>query len=223
MASDEHSGNIRSNLGSDGKADRNDAFRLSPTDTICWYDHHAQEYAEQTRQVDLNGIRGRFLRHIPKYGEILDVGCGAGRDLRYFLEQGREAVGLDPSEKMAKLAAEYAGASVHQCRVQEFKPEKRFDGIWACASLVHVPRKELPDVFDQLSGWLRYRGALYTSFRMGEVQRSKRFFNDVNQEEAADLVRSVEDLVCREIWLTDDSRGRSGVKWINILADRQTQ
>ncbi|WP_251961174.1 class I SAM-dependent methyltransferase [Salinibacter ruber] len=190
--------------------------------TIRWYDRHAEEYAKWTRQIDLGGLRDQFLGLVPTDGRILDVGCGAGRDLKYFLGRGREAVGLDPSEEMARLASDYAETTVHRCRVQEFGPEEQFDGIWACASLLHVPEGELPAVFERLAGWIRQEGILYASFCAGEDRgQTARFFNDVGREEAAKLASGTKGLASQKIWVSEDSGGRDGVEWVNVLAKRQ--
>jgi SAM-dependent methyltransferase len=188
--------------------------------TVRWYDRHAEEYAEWTRQIDLSGLRGRFLSLVPEGERVLDVGCGAGRDLKRFSEEGWEAVGIDPSGEMARRAANYAGTVVHERRAQEFEPDGQFGGIWACASLLHVPREELPAVFRRLAGWLCLEGVLYASFRAGEGQdQEARFFNGVGREEVVDLTRGTDGLALQEAWTTGDSGGRDEVTWTNLLAE----
>jgi SAM-dependent methyltransferase len=194
---------------------------LGPTErTVRWYDRRAEEYAERTRQIGLGGLRDRFLALVPEGSPILDVGCGAGRDLRYFSGQGREVVGIDPSEEMARLAADYARATVHSCRARSFEPSRRFGGIWACASLLHVPEGELPDTFAHLGRWLQDSGVLYASFRTARAEESGRFFNEVSPKKAAQLAKGADGLSGTEVWTTEDASGREDVRWTNVLARR---
>lgn len=186
--------------------------------TIRWYDRRAEEYAEWTRQIDLSGLRERFLRHVPEGGNVLDVGCGAGRDAKAFLEEGYKVTALDASEGMARLASEYIGRQVHHCRVQDFEPEGAFNGIWACASLLHIPEAELPAVFERLAGWLRPGGVLYASFYAGERSDTERFFNEVSRAEVTRLLEDTDGLEREEVWRSGDAEGREDVEWVNALA-----
>jgi len=191
--------------------------------TIRWYDQSAEDYAEWTRGIDLSGLRGRFLAHVPEGGRILDVGCGAGRDAKAFLGSGYDVEAIDASEEIARLASEYIGRRVHHCRVQDFEPEGTFEGIWACASLLHVPEKELPAVLNRLAGWLRPGGVLYASFQAGERKGTERYYNDVSREEVAELIGTTQGLSGEEVWTSSDAEDREGVKWINVLARRPAE
>ncbi|MEF8796719.1 MAG: class I SAM-dependent methyltransferase [Salinivenus sp.] len=189
--------------------------------TIRWYDQHAEEYAEWTRGIDLSGLRARFLEHVPEGGHVLDIGCGAGRDAKAFLEQGYDVTALDASKEMARLASEYTQQEVLHRRMEEFEPETYFDGVWACASLLHVPKEKLPAAFDRLAGGLRPGGALYASFWAGERRGTERFFNEVSREEVASLIEETDGLGAEEIWRSGDAEGREGVQWINALSRRR--
>lgn len=104
--------------------------------TLRFYETNAEVYAEQTRGIDLAHLYKPFLKCIPRGGRILDVGCGAGRDLRRFMDDGFEAVGVDPSEKLAAIASEFSGCKVLVSGVQDLSFNQEFDGAWACASLI---------------------------------------------------------------------------------------
>ena len=134
--------------------------------TIAHYDRSAEAYWDGTRDHDVNQNYAALLDAIegdPPYS-ILDLGCGPGRDLRYFRSLGHDVVGLDGSAEFVAMARSYAGCEVLQQDFLAMKlPESRFDGIFANASLFHVPSQELPRVLAELSGTLRSRGVLFCS------------------------------------------------------------
>ena len=139
--------------------------RLSDT-TIAYYDRFAQAFWDGTRHHDVSQNYAAFLDAIegdPPYS-ILDLGCGPGRDLSHFRSLGHEAVGLDGSRHFVAMARSHS-----QCEVlrQDFLamqlPESRFHGVFANASLFHVPSQELPRVLLELFTTLRPRGVLFSS------------------------------------------------------------
>ncbi|WP_223536347.1 class I SAM-dependent methyltransferase [Pseudomonas sp. GL-B-16] len=143
------------------------------TTTLGHYNSTAESFREGTRDHDVSQNIDALLRHIQGEApfDILDFGCGPGRDLRTFTRMGHKAVGLDGSEKFAQMAREDSGCEVWQ---QDFLkldlPAERFDGIFANAVLFHVPRQELPRVLKQLWGALKPGGVLFSSNPRGENQ-----------------------------------------------------
>jgi SAM-dependent methyltransferase len=139
--------------------------RLSDT-TIAYYDRVAEAFWEGTRHHDVSQNCGAFLDAIqgdPPYS-ILDLGCGAGRDLSYFQSLGHEAVGLDGSQQFVIMARSHSQCEVlHQDFLAMRLPEGSFDGIFANASLFHVPSQELPRVLLELCRSLKPRGVLFSS------------------------------------------------------------
>jgi SAM-dependent methyltransferase len=102
---------------------------------------------------------------------VLDLGCGPGRDLAYFKSQGLKAVGLDGSPQFVEMARAETGCEVlHQNFIELDLPENRFDGIFANASLFHVPSQELPCVLRKLYTTLKSRGVLFSSNPRGNNQ-----------------------------------------------------
>ncbi|WP_223434926.1 MULTISPECIES: class I SAM-dependent methyltransferase [unclassified Pseudomonas] len=141
--------------------------------TLGHYNSVAEGFREGTRDHDVSQNIDALLRHIqgePPF-DILDFGCGPGRDLQTFTRMGHTAVGLDGSEKFAQMAREDSGCEVWQ---QDFLkldlPAERFDGIFANAVLFHIPRQELPRVLKELRGALRPGGVLFSSNPRGENQ-----------------------------------------------------
>jgi len=139
-----------------------------------YYTQHAEAYAHTTRTVDMAPLYARFLPHVPAGGLILDAGCGSGRDALAFLQQGYAVEAFDASPELAQLASQHAGIPVKVMRFQDVDDTARFDAIWACASLLHVPQAELPQVLGQLWHSLKPGGVFYLSFKLGEGERSQR-------------------------------------------------
>lgn len=134
--------------------------------TVADYDRRAEDYWSGTRAHDVRQNIEALLAAIegrPPFA-ILDFGCGPGRDLKTFAERGHEAIGLDGSARFAAMAREHSGCEVWQQDFQQLRlPPARFDGVFANATLFHVPRQELPRVLGELSTALKPRGVLFCS------------------------------------------------------------
>ena len=106
--------------------------------TLDYYNKNAISFIEGTLHVDFSTLQNKFASYIEKGGSILDLGCGSGRDSKAFLEMGYSVVAIDGSQELCKLASKYIGQNVLCSTFQEYSPEELFDGIWACASLLHL-------------------------------------------------------------------------------------
>lgn len=143
------------------------------TTTVEHYNRVADDFREGTRDHDVSQNIDALLRHIegPTPWQILDFGCGPGRDLKTFTSMGHVAVGLDGSERFAEMARTETGCEVLQQNFLELDlPPARFDGIFANAVLFHVPRQELPRVLLQLHATLKPGGVLFSSNPRGQNQ-----------------------------------------------------
>jgi SAM-dependent methyltransferase len=136
------------------------------TRTLAYYDQHAEDYRDGTRDHDVSQNIAALLRYIesePPF-TILDFGCGPGRDLKRFTELGHVAVGLDGAARFAAMARAYSGCEVWQ---QDFLrlelPDGHFDGVFANAALFHVPTQTLPQTLHKLRGTLKPGGVLFSS------------------------------------------------------------
>jgi SAM-dependent methyltransferase len=142
--------------------------------TLGHYNEHAESFWRGTKDHDVSQNRAALLEHLrglmPPY-RILDFGCGPGRDLKYFKDLGHEAIGLEGAENFVEHARSYSGCQVWQ---QDFLnltlPPQYFDGIFANASLFHVPSQELPRVLEELWMALKNDGVLFSSNPRGENQ-----------------------------------------------------
>jgi SAM-dependent methyltransferase len=141
--------------------------------TLAHYDEHARAYREGTRDHDVSQNIAALLRHIeaPPPFELLDLGCGPGRDLATFTALGHRATGLEGAPRPAAMAREYSGCDViEQDLLALDLPAGRFDGLFANAVLFHVPAQELPRVLGELHATLRPGGVLFSSNPRGDGQ-----------------------------------------------------
>jgi SAM-dependent methyltransferase len=189
-----------------------------------YYDDHVAEYVQDTQRVEMAELYEPFLRHVPARGRILDAGCGSGRDTRAFLVKGYDVVAIDASVQMVEAARVLTGRPVLQMRFQEIEWAAEFDGIWACASLLHLPRIEMDDVFRRLIRALKPGGVWFMSFKQGtgEGVRAGRFFNDYREDDLRALIDNYKQLMLLQLWTTQDVRkGRGQEKWTNAVVRRR--
>ncbi|MFZ4792404.1 MAG: class I SAM-dependent methyltransferase [Candidatus Competibacteraceae bacterium] len=187
---------------------------------MAYYEKHAQGFFDGTVSLDLSPLHLRFLAWLPGGGHILDAGCGSGRDARAFLEQGYQVTAFDAAPALAELASAYCGLPVQVLRLEEIDWQARFDGIWACASLLHLSLLELPPVLLRLAVALKPNGILFTSFKYGQGEREhgNRRFTDLDEASLAALVRIAPYFTILETWITLDRRPeRADDCWFNTL------
>jgi SAM-dependent methyltransferase len=193
-----------------------------PSDlTVAYYDAHALEYARATLGVYMAPLYEPFLALIAPGGHILDVGCGSGRDVLAFRGRGFRVTAIDASGEIAHVAREWTGQAVAVLRVQDLSYENEFDGIWACASLLHVPSDEVDDVIERLTRALRPGGSCYMLFKLGEAEevREGRLFHDYTEARLRLVIERHPLLALLRVWLTEDLRPvQRGRTWVNALA-----
>lgn len=185
--------------------------------TLNYYNDHAQEYFESTVNADMSECRNRFLKYLTPGSYILDAGCGSGRDSKFFLSEGYRVKAIDGSEEMCKFASQYLSQEVECLDFKELEFHNQFDGIWACASLLHVNKNDIQDVINRLHSALKEGGTLYASFKVGNGERTEngKYYNDLTKD---DITRLFKDYETLELWCSDDVRKNISNKWINIIA-----
>ncbi len=188
--------------------------------TIDYYDEHADEYIRSTFDIDMSALYQPFLSRLKKGQRILDAGCGSGRDTKAFLNLGYDVVPIDASPEMTIATRRLARVVAQQIRLQEITFENEFDGIWACASLLHVPFDELRDVIDRLVRATRCRGVLYFSFKEGKGERLEngRLFTDFMEKELIDFLSCQSEITLEQVWVTVDARPERTDRWVNVIA-----
>ncbi len=188
--------------------------------TLDYYDRNADVFAESTVGADLSDQRERFLAMLPNGALILDFGCGSGRDTKAFLERGFRAEAADGSPELCALASAYTGIPVRRMLFSELAAQEEYDGIWACASILHVPSRELPDIFRLMITALKPGGIIYISFKYGtfEGERNGRRFTDFTEDKFAAFLEQIPGLNLEEQWVSADVRpGRADERWLNLI------
>ena len=172
---------------------------------------------------NVNSLRERFLARVPRGGHILDAGYGSGRDARAFTVAGYQVTAFDASAEMIKRAAAYTGLDVRHMTFADMAWVEEFDGIWACATLLHVSRDELSSTFAGFARALRRGGAWYLSVKHGTDDRvvGERTFTDMTEQE---MQKRLEDagLSVADLWVTDDVRPGRADRWVNTVAVRNS-
>lgn len=194
-------------------------------DSIDYYERYANLYYENTVDIDMSEIIERFVELLPENADVLDLGCGSGRDAIALEEAGCYATLLDGSAEMCKLAEIAADKEVLHMRFDEMEFEEVFDGIWACASLLHVPKNEMDQIMGKVYAALKPEGILYVSFQYGEEERIQdgRFFSDYTQESLEEMLERHGQFEILDIWVSEDAMGREDRQWINALARKRKQ
>lgn len=188
--------------------------------TTEYYNRNARAYYDQTVNLDISNRYNQFLKLIPPNGIILDAGCGSGRDSLFFKQQGYSVVSFDISKELVDLASRLIGQEVLKMSFGDLDFKNEFHGIWANASLLHIPQEEMDDVLGKLSRALKKNGVLYASFKYGDAERTDgdRFFNDFNEEKLNLLMNRHKNLKIQNIWITEDVRAdRKNESWMNVL------
>lgn len=189
--------------------------------TIEYYNKNAEEFIQGTINSDMSKCYGMFLDYVKTGQTILDLGCGSGRDSKFFMELGFEVVSIDGSSAICKGASKYIGKEVICNRFEDIIYENEFDGVWASASLLHVKREALQNILKILSKALKINGYLYASFKYGNGERivGERFFNDYTENDIDLIININNGFECLNWYITEDVRNdRKGEKWLNIIA-----
>jgi SAM-dependent methyltransferase len=192
--------------------------------TRTYYLENAQEFYEGTVNLDMKYHYKSFLKVIPKGGKILDAGCGSGRDSIYFKREGYIVVAFDYSEALVKLASNLIGSPVLHMSFKDVVFIEEFDGIWACASLCHVPKNEMQGVIAKLAKALKPDGILYASFKYGDKEefRKGRLFSDYTESTFQELIEKISSLKIVKHWKTADVRpDRKDEYWLNVLIRKE--
>lgn len=187
-----------------------------------YYNTNAKDFFEGTVNADMSAHYAAFLEKLPKGVHILDAGCGSGRDSLYFKKLGYKITAMDISTELCKLASEHIGQEVLELSFQDIAFEDTFEGIWACASLLHVPSVELPAIIGKLKKALKVDGVLFAGFKYGdfEGERNGRYFCDLTEQKAEQIFTALGFKV-EKMWITGDVRPeRNDELWINVLVKK---
>lgn len=193
---------------------------------IDYYNAHASYFSERfNKLVGVSHLREKFLSLLPENAHILDAGCGSGRDTKYFLDQEYQVTAFDAAEELVKLAHNHTNHPISTMTFAEMTYKEEFDGIWAMASLLHIPQMALPKILEEnILPALKPQGIFYFCFKYGQGEsfHNGRYFTDHNEESLHALLSSFEDIKILEIWQQKDGNpDRQGMLWVNGLVQKK--
>ena len=188
-----------------------------------YYNENKDEFIESTINCDMSVQYSYFLKHMACKGTILDLGFGSGRDMIYFDNLGYSLIGIDPTISFVNNMKN-KGYEVYLNTVQEMDFIDKFDGIWACASLLHVPSNELCLAFQKCERALKTDGVLYCSFKYGtyEGERNGRVFTDLTEDLISKHLQG-SNLEIISTMITNDVRLDRDDKWINCIIKKKNK
>ncbi len=164
--------------------------------TIKYYNENAHAYFNRTVSLDMSTLYEPFLKHLKRGTAVLDAGCGSGRDSLFFKKLVFRVTAFDASEEMVKLCSRLIGQDVLLTSFETLDIPGLYDGIWACASLLHVQRAKLTDVIAELARRLNPDGVFYMSFKYGnkEIWKDGRYFNYLDEGSLKEIIERIPTL-----------------------------
>ena len=193
---------------------------MQQNNTLTWYRENAETFLSRTGNVDMTMTYDPFLELVAPGGSILDLGCGAGSAALYFTRKGYKVLAVDGCAEYCEHTRRRAGCEVRQMLFGELDYTNAFDGVWACASLLHVQKDALPGVLRLIRRALKKHGVFYASFKYGETEREKngRLFSDFTEESLRGLLDEAGGFRTVKLWTTADARPeRAEERWVNVL------
>lgn len=187
-----------------------------------YYDRNAEDFFRNTIDVDMTEIYNEFTSLLPEKAKIIDIGCGAGRDILYFKKLGYNIIGVDNSPEIVRLASKYTKENIILQDFTKLDYREEFDGIWACASLLHFNKTKLISVIEKIIEYIRKSGIIYTSFKYGDFEgvRNGRYFSDFTEKSFSTLVLKSKIQIIK-MWTTNDRRPDRTTQWLNIILARK--
>ena len=188
-----------------------------------YYSEHSKEYIDNTKNADMANLYSFFLKWLNKDSKrIMDLGFGSGRDSLYFKSLGYSVCSIDPTKDFCDNAVKLELEEIRCISAQELDCSNEFDGIWACASLLHIPSNELNDVFKKCFKALKENGVMYVSFKYGNFEgiRNDRYFIDLNEESIKEYIDNT-GFIIEDIKITNDVRPNRNEKWLNVILKKE--
>lgn len=185
-----------------------------------YYESNAERYAAETFSADMSKQYQRFLPLLKNGVKILDVGSGSGRDACYFQKQGYQVTALEPSKNLGREIRKVFSGEIVCSDIQSYQPMERYDGIWACASLIHLQEEVVLQFFEKIDQYLNDNGIVYISGKngisTGEVEDG-RFFLEFTEQLVEKILMVNKQLKLEQLWYTEDVSGRRGFRWLNVV------
>lgn len=187
--------------------------------TLDYYRENAEDFIKRTKDTEFNSMQDRFVKQLEPHARILDFGCGSGRDALAFRKRGFQVEAIDGTEAFARQA-ELLGIPSRHLLYNQFEDENRFDGIWACASLLHLSDEELSDTLARIRRALKPGGYFYCSMKEGDFQgmRDGRWFHDQTPDSLREILET-SGFEIVELYESQDVRPeQKGRPWVNAIS-----
>ena len=188
--------------------------------TIEYYNKNAEKFFNDTHKLDMSEIYNEFIKYLPHKGKILDAGCGSGRDTKAFSGFGYKVTAFDASIEMVSLAKIYTNQNIFELTFDEVSWLNEFDGVWACASLLHVSEEDFHTSGTKIYNALKKNSPFYLSFKYGfrDYIKDNRFFQCHDENTLNKAMNSIGSFSSNYSWLTTDIRpNRKEEKWLNAI------
>lgn len=185
-----------------------------------YYNQYAGIYFENTVNLNVSHIIEPFVELLEPGASILDLGCGSGRDSLTFLDMGFDVTALDGSEQMCELAGIHTDLDILHMQYEDLDFDEVFDGIWACASLIHLEKDKLPEIIKKISQALNPGGYFFMSLPKGDFEglMNQRYFSEYQKKELKKLLEQFPELEIEDLWVTDAINDiGDGKKWLNVI------
>ena len=191
------------------------------SNTDKYYEENSSNFISSTKGCDMSYIQSMFLKYIKPQGKILDVGFGSGRDSLAFLSKGYDVYSLDPCEAFIENGKTIGLPHLLKENIEDIKYKEEFDGIFCCASLLHLPKEKLPKVFKLLNNALKKDGTIYISFKYGDFEgiRTERYFTDLTEESLKALLKD-SGLYIVEMQVSKSVKVDSDQVWLNAILQK---
>ncbi len=171
----------------------------------------------------MDAIYNRFCNYLPQSANILDLGCGSGRDSHYFKSIGHQITAIDGSSEICKLASDFLNLPVENITFDQLNYSDEFDAVWACSSLLHVPKNQMKDIFNKIVRACKIKATMYTCFKYGtdELVKNGCYYSNYNEIQLNQLINNVEFISLKEIWMSYDvlRKGDKIPQWINVILE----
>jgi SAM-dependent methyltransferase len=192
--------------------------------SVEFYNENAKGFFENTVDADMGETYKIFNDYLKKGDTILDLGCGSGRDSYHLSNYGYCVISADYSDEMVKMAGDYLNKEVIKLDMRQMDFKDKFDGIWACASILHIKKDEMAKVLENSYRALKDFGIMYMSFKYGEgeVQKGGRHFSNYTEDTFSELLDSLNIFKIEKFWKTADVRpGREDEFWLNVIVKKK--
>ncbi|HXF90357.1 MAG TPA: methyltransferase domain-containing protein [Candidatus Nitrosotenuis sp.] len=193
------------------------------TDSLDYYNRNAQAFYERTIHLDMSDAQQKFLSYLPEQARILDAGCGVGRDAMAFQKLGHDVVAFDASIEMVHQSSKLLGYPTLHLHFMDMDFVREFDGVWACASLLHVAYDDTRYIFEKIQRALKAGGIFYASYKYGNEKMvvGTRTFYNMNETLLSSYLQGLFEIIA--IWQTEahPTNTQPDHNWLNLLAKKK--